>query len=109
MAKNYSEIYVSLREEIMQAIDTEVERILDKYEVESLSDLKEAPELKVYVIEWEEDGWPLVEVFITDILCGDGECYGYAAHDLEQTSQPYALREMETDSLIDIYDKLSKI
>lgn len=107
--KNYAEIYVSLREEIMQAINTEVERILDKYDVESLSDLENAPEFKVYVTEWVEDGWALVKVYITDILCGDGECYGYAAYDLEQTSQPYALREMETDSLIQLYESLVKI
>jgi hypothetical protein len=107
--KNYAEIYVILREEIMQAIDTEVERILDKYEVESLSDLEKAPEFKVYVTEWVEDGWSFVEVFITDIICGDGECCGYAAYDLEQTSQPYALREMETDSLIEVYESLAKM
>ena len=54
--KNYSEIYVSLREEIIQQIDCAVDHILEKYDVESISQLENAPVFQVYITEYIDDG-----------------------------------------------------
>lgn len=112
MAKNYSEIYVSLREEIMQQIANKVGDIFVKYEVDNLSDLENAPEFMGYITEWVEDGLgnselALIKVCLTDIW-EDGQCAGYKALEFS-TEEPYGLNEFLTDSLIDIYDKLSEI
>lgn len=112
MAKDYSEIYVSLREEIMQQIANKVGEIFVKYEVENLSDLENAPEFMGYITEWVEDGLgnselALIKVCLIDIW-EDGQCVGYKALEFS-TEEPYGLNEFLTDSLIEIYEKLSKI
>lgn len=112
MVKNYSEIYVSLREEIMQQIANKVGEIFVKYDVDNLSDLENAPEFMGYITEWVEDGLgnselALIKVRLVDIW-EDGECVGYKALEFS-SEEPYALNEFLTDSLIDIYDELSKI
>lgn len=89
--KNYSEIYVSLREEIMQAIDEKVDSLLAEYDVDNLSDLENAPTFKGYITEYIEDG------------LGGGECSGYGA---SMQLESYALCEFITDSLIEIYETL---
>lgn len=108
--KDYAEIYVSLREEIMQQIDSKVDDILAKYDVEVLSDLNNAPVFSVYVEEYIDDGLgnsnpALIRVTLEDIFVG-GECSGYTEFDVEP--QPYALYELTTDSLISVYEKLCK-
>lgn len=108
--KNYTEIYVSLREEIMQAIDEMVDNILSKYDVECLADLENAPEFYVYIPKYVDDGLGnsklgLSLVTITDIYVGDGECVGYGE---SMQLEPYSLCEIETESLIEIYAKLCK-
>lgn len=112
MGKNYSEIYVSLREEIMQQIANKVGDIFVKYEVDNLSDLENAPEFMGYITEWVEDGLgnselALIKVCLTDIW-EDGQCSGFKALEFS-TEEPYGLNEFLTDSLIDIYENLSKI
>ena len=112
MEKNYSEIYVGLREEIMQQIANKVGDIFAKYEVDNLSDLENAPEFTGYITEWVDDGLgnielALIKVCITDIW-EDGQCAGYNALELS-SKEPYDISEFLTDSLIDIYDQLSKI
>lgn len=113
MAKNYSEIYVSLREEIMQKIANKVSDIFARYEVDTLSDLKNAPKFMGYITEWVEDGlgngdFALMKVYITDIWKDGHQCAGYNALDFS-SKEPYDLNEFLTDSLIEIYEKLSKI
>jgi hypothetical protein len=108
--KNYSEIYESLREEIMQQIDCAVDHILEKYDVESISHLENAPVFQVYITEDVDDGLGnsdpmLIRVTIEEIFVG-GECAGYTEFDSEL--QPYALCEITTDGLIDIYERLCK-
>lgn len=108
--KNYSEIYVSLREEIMQQIDVLVDNLLAKYDVECISHLKNAPAFQVYITEYIDDDLghsepTLIRVTIEEIFVG-GECAGYTEFDSEL--QPYALYEVTTDGLIDIYEKLCK-
>ena len=113
MAKDYSEIYVSLREEIMQQIANKVGDIFVKYDVDNLSDLETAPEFMGYIAEWVEDGLgnsvlALIKVCLTDIW-EDGQCEGYEPNSIFCDKAVYGLNEFLTDSLIDIYDKLSKI
>lgn len=108
--KNYSEIYESLREEIMQQIDALVDQLLVKYDVECISHLKNAPVFQVYVTEDVDDGLGnsepmLIRVTIEEIFVG-GECAGYTEFDSEL--QPYELYEITTDGLIDIYERLCK-
>lgn len=108
--KNYSEIYVSLREEIMQQIDMLVDNLLAKYDVECISHLEDAPVFQVYVTEYIDDGLgnsepALIRVTIEEIFVG-GECAGYTEFGSEL--QPYALCEITTDGLIDIYERLCK-
>lgn len=108
--ENYAEIYVSLREEIMQQIDLLVDNLLEKYDVECISDLENAPVFQVYVTEYIDDGLghsepTLIRVTIEEIFVG-GECEGYTEFDSEL--QPYALCEITTDGLIDIYERLCK-
>lgn len=105
--KNYSEIYVSLREEIMQAIDEKVDNLLAEYDVDNLSDLENAPTFKGYITKYVEDGlcggdYMLVKVELEDIFVG-GECSGYGA---SMQLESYSLSEFITDSLIEIYEKL---
>lgn len=111
--KDYSEIYVSLREEIIQQIANKVGDIFVKYDVDNLSDLEDAPEFIGYITEWVEDGlengdWALKKVRLIDIW-EDGQCAGYDTIDFFDEAQPYGLGEFLTDSLIDIYEKLMKI
>lgn len=113
MAKNYSEIYVSLREEIMQQIANKVGDIFVKYEVDNLSDLENAPEFMGYITKWVEDGLgnselALIKVCLTDIW-EDGQCAGYEPNSIFCDEINYGLNEFLTDSLIDIYEELSKI
>lgn len=108
--KNYSEIYVNLREEIMQQIDCAVDHILEKYDVESISQLENAPVFQVYITEYIDDGLgnsepALNKITIEEIFVG-GECAGYSEFDSEM--QPYGLYEVETESLIQMYEKLCK-
>lgn len=108
--KNYSEIYVGLREEIMQQIDCTVDNILEKYDVESISDLENAPTFQVYITEYIDDGLgnsepTLIKVTISEIFVG-GECAGCSEFDSEM--QPYGIYEIETEGLIQIYEKLCK-
>lgn len=108
--KNYSEIYVGLREEIMQQIDCAVDRILEKYDVESISHLENAPVFQVYITEYIDDGLgnsepALNKITIEEVFVG-GECAGYTEFDSEL--QPYALCEITTSGLIDIYERLCK-
>ena len=108
--KNYSKIYVGLREEIMQQIDYTVDRILEKYDVESISHLDNAPVFQVYITEYIDDGLgnsepALNKITIEEIFVG-GECAGYSEFDSEM--QPYGLYEIETESLIQMYEKLCK-
>lgn len=108
--KNYSEIYASLREEIMQQIDALVGRLLAKHDVECISDIENAPVFQVYVTEYVDDDFghsepTLIRVTIEEICVG-GECAGYTEFDSEM--QPYALCEITTDGLIDIYERLCK-
>ena len=102
--KNYSEIYVSLREEIMQAIDKKVDSLLAKYDVDNLSDLENAPTFRVYTIQFHPlNGWELCELFIEDISVG-GSCKGFITPSEEEIC--FELNEFITDSLIEIYEKL---
>lgn len=108
--KDYSEIYVSLREEIMQQIDELVDNLLAKYDVECISHLKNAPVFQVYVTDSVDDdfGRPeptLIRVTIEEIFVG-GECAGYTEFDSEL--QPYELYEITTEGLIDIYERLCR-
>ena len=108
--KNYSEIYVSLREEIMQQIDCAVDHILEKYDVESISHLENAPVFQVYITEYIDDGLgnsepTLNKITIEEIFVGR-ECAGYSEFDSEM--QSYGLYEIETESLIQMYEKLCK-
>lgn len=108
--KDYNEIYVSLREEIMQQIDELVDNLLAKYDVECISQLEDAPVFQVYVTEYIDDGLgrsepTLIRVTIEEIFVG-GDCAGYTEFDSEM--QPYALYEITTDGLIDIYERLCK-
>jgi hypothetical protein len=108
--KNYSEIYVSLREEIMQQIDVLVDTLLAKYDVECISHLEDAPVFQVYVTEYVDNGLgdsdpTLIRVTIEEIFVG-GECAGYTEFDSEL--HPYSLCEITTSGLIDIYERLCK-
>jgi hypothetical protein len=108
--KNYSKIYDSLREEIMRQIDSLVGNLLAKYDVECISYLEDAPVFQVYVTEYIDDGLghsepTLIRVTIEDIFVG-GECAGYT--EFYSELQPYALYEITTDGLIDIYERLCK-
>lgn len=108
--KDYNEIYVSLREEIMQQIDLLVDNLLAEHDVECISDLEDAPVFQVYVTEYIDDGLgcsepTLIRVTIEEIFVG-GDCAGYTEFDSEM--QPYALYEITTDGLIDIYERLCK-
>lgn len=108
--KDYSEIYASPREEIMQQIDLLVDNLLAKHDVECISQLEDAPVFQVYVTEHIDDGLgcsepTLIRVTIEEIFVG-GECAGYTEFDSEM--QPYALYEITTDGLIDIYERLCK-
>lgn len=104
--KNYSEIYVSLREEIMQAIDEKVNSLLAKYDVDNLSDLENAPILRGWITEYIDGSNPvLVNITLLDIFVG-GECNGFPTEDDSIEPQCYGLCEFETDSLIEIYEKL---
>lgn len=108
--KDYAEIYVSLREEIMQQIDSKVDDLLAKYEIACLSDLENAPTFTGYITEYIEDGlgsggYALVKVELEDIFVG-GECSGYGA---SMQLEPCSLSEFITDSLIDIYEQLCEL
>lgn len=110
--KDYAEIYVSLREEIMQQIANKVGYIFAKYDVDNLSDLESAPEFSGYITEWIDDGadnseLALIKVCLTDIW-EDGQCAGYKALEFS-SEEPYGLNEFLTDSLIDIYNELCKL
>ena len=109
--KDYAEIYVSLREEIMQAIDEKVDSILAKYDVESLSDIKDMPSLSGYVRVWFDNGngsdeLVRLKVNLVDIFVG-GECAGYVMD--KNDIEPYSLSEFITDSLIDFYEQLCEL
>lgn len=111
--KDYAEIYVGLREEIMQAIDEKVDSILAKYDVELLSDLENAPIFTGYATEYVDDGlgngdYTLTRLTITDIYVGGN----FTAHNYygdEAIADEYGLYELTTDSLIDIYNELCKL
>ena len=110
--KDYAEIYVSLREEIMQQIANKVGYIFAKYDVDNLSDLESPPEFSGYITEWIDDGLDnselaLIKVRLTDIW-EDGQCEGYNALEFSG-KEPYGLNEFLTDSLIDIYNELCKL
>lgn len=99
--KNYSEIYESLREEIIQQIDCTVDRILEKYDVESISHLEDAPVFQVYITEYIDDGLgnsepALNKITIEEIFVGR-ECAGYSEFDSEM--QPYGLYEIDATNL----------
>lgn len=111
--KDYAEFYVSLREEIMQAIDEKVDSILAKYDVELLSELECPPILRGYVTEWvdcddSESDWVLTRLTITDIYVGR-EFSAHNYHGEEAFTEEYGLCELTTDSLIDIYNELCKL
>lgn len=106
--KDYAEIYASLREEIMQAIDEKVDSLLAEYDVDNLSDLENAPTFVAYSVQsldgsWGDMKYQLIKVVITDICVG-GECIGEVEGCYE--AEPYGLYEFITDSLIEIYEKL---
>jgi hypothetical protein len=87
-----------------------VGNLLAKYDVECISYLEDAPVFQVYVTEYIDDGLgysepTLIRVTIEDIFVG-GECAGYSEFDSEM--QPYGLYEIETESLIQVYEKLCK-
>lgn len=109
--KNYAEINADLREEIMRQIDSKVDDLLAKYDVESLSDIKDMPSLSGYVGVWFDNGNGSddlihIKVNLVDIFVG-GECAGYVIDKNE--IEPYSLSEFVTDSLIDIYEQLCKL
>lgn len=108
--KNYAVIYSSLRKEIMNKIESNVAEILAKYNVESLSDLGDAPLFSVYTEQYVDDGYgneePMLVRVVLIQICSDGECAGYEEFDKEP--MPYQLYELTTDSLIDVYEKLCK-
>jgi hypothetical protein len=111
--KDYAEIYVSLREEIIQKIDEKVDDILAKHDVELLSELECPPILCGYVTEWvdcddSESDWVLTRLTITDIYVG-GEFTAHNYHGDEASADEYGLYELTTDSLIDIYNELCKL
>ena len=109
MKKDYSEIYVSLREEIMQAIVSKVDDILDKYDVDNLSDLDSQPYLSGYVTETDKDSGTVKHTFVVliDIWSG-GKCAGYPVGGSAAIPGCYELHEFVTDSLIEFYEILSK-
>ena len=108
--KNYAEIHADLREEIMQQIDSKVDDLFAKYEVESIFDIEGFPRLSGFVLEYVDDGeWgdglECLKVIITDIFVG-GECAGYVMNDTN--IEPYGIYEFTTDSLIEILEELNK-
>lgn len=110
--KDYAEIYVSLREEIMQAIDEKVDSILAKYDVELLSELECLPILCGYITELVDndeyaDDWVLTRLVVTNIYTG-GVVTAHNYYDEDKVDE-YALYEFTTDSLIDIYNELCKL
>lgn len=111
--KDYAEIYVSFREEIMRAIDEKVDSILAKYDVELLSELECPPILSGYATEWVDcddpkSDWVLTRLTITDIYVG-GEFTAHNYYGDEAFTEEYGLCELTTDSLIDIYNELCKL
>jgi hypothetical protein len=105
--KDYAEIYVSLREEIMQAIVDKSETIKAELDINSLNEIERTPELYGYILERKYGVDTLRFVHISDI-CSDA-VVGYFEDDERCEDEFIFLHEFETDSLIDIYNELCKL
>lgn len=102
--KNYSEIYVSLREEIMQEIWNLEDFIKTEFDVSSFTELNNPPDLYGDAWNCKTGNLTLDTIHITDI-CVD-KVVGYYENDDRCETYFFALNQFITDSLIEIYETL---
>ena len=110
--KNYAETYVSLREEIMQAIDEKLDNLCAKYDVECLNELENHPIMQGDIIEYIDcddcsSDRILTNMTVTNLYIG-GIVTAHNYYGDEAYEDEYGLYEFTTDSLIEIYETLCK-
>ena len=102
--KDYTEIYVSLREEIMQEIWNLEDSIKSEFDVLSFTELNNPPELYGDAYNCKTGALTLDTIHITDI-CID-KVVGYYENDNRCETFLFMLNQFTTDSLIEIYETL---
>ena len=102
--KDYAEIYVSLREEIMQEIWNLEDSIKSEFDVSSFTELNNPPELCGDAYNCKTGVLTLDTIHITDI-CID-KVAGYYENDNRCETFLFMLNQFTTDSLIEIYETL---